>query len=263
MGRRKRHGNHSSPKNNLIQDSEENENGNPVPDPNKTKINDTKEPSNAQKNTLKEEIMKAITENFMEMILDMVNQNIQDGLKEFQDTKNKEYKKTLKQINELIRALNKYQSEAENTINKDINELKMKIENIKEEVTHDMEKLRKENETETQNTVEGHSSRIEQVEDRISELKDEIEIKGKTEELLIRHLKTCKRNMQELTNSIKRPNLRIMGIEEGEEVQAKGILNIFNKIITENFPNLEKTMPIQVQETYRTPNTVDQNRTTP
>jgi hypothetical protein len=29
-----------------------------------------------------------------------------------------------------------------------------------------------------------------------------------------------------------------MGIEEGEEVQAKGICNILNKIITENFPNL-------------------------
>jgi archaeosine-15-forming tRNA-guanine transglycosylase len=41
--------------------------------------------------------------------------------------------------------------------------------------------------------------------------------------------------MQELTDSIKRPNLRIMGNEEGEEVQAKGIHNIFNKIITENF----------------------------
>jgi hypothetical protein len=46
----------------------------------------------------------------------------------------------------------------------------MKIDNIKEEVTHDMEKLRKKNETETQNTVEGHPSRLEQVEDRISEL---------------------------------------------------------------------------------------------
>jgi hypothetical protein len=37
------------------------------------------------------------------------------------------------------------------------------------------------------------------------------------------------------------PNLRIMGIEEGEEVQAKGIYNIFSKIIRENFPNPEKT----------------------
>jgi hypothetical protein len=35
--------------------------------------------------------------------------------------------------------------------------------------------------------------------------------------------------MQELTDSIKGPNLRIMGIEEGKEVQAKGIHNIFKK----------------------------------
>jgi hypothetical protein len=41
--------------------------------------------------------------------------------------------------------------------------------------------------------------------------------------------------MQELTESIKRPNLSIMGTEE-EEVQAKGICNIINEIRTENFP---------------------------
>jgi hypothetical protein len=46
---------------------------------------------------------------------------------------------------------------------------------------------------------------------------------------------------------------------EGEEVQAKGICNIFNKIITE----IEKAMHIQVQEASRTPNILDQNRTTP
>jgi hypothetical protein len=102
--------------------------------------------------------------------------------------------------------------------------------------------------------MEGHSSRLEQAEDRISELEDKMEIKGKT--------KNCERNVQELINSIKRPNPRIMGIEEGQEVQAKGIHNIFNKIIIENFPNLEKVMPIQVQEASRTPNRPDQNRTT-
>jgi hypothetical protein len=53
-----------------------------------------------------------------------------------------------------------------------------------------------------------------------------------------------------------------MGIEEGEEVQAKGMCNIFNKIITENFPNLEKSMPILVQEASRTLNRPDQNRST-
>jgi hypothetical protein len=39
--------------------------------------------------------------------------------------------------------------------------------------------------------------------------------------------------------------------------------DIFNKIITENFLNLEKDIPIQMQEASRTPNRPDQNRTTP
>jgi hypothetical protein len=54
----------------------------------------------------------------------------------------------------------------------------------------------------------------------------------------------------------------IMNIER-EEVQAKGICSIVNKIITENVPNLEKAMLIQVQEAFRTPHRLDQNRTTP
>jgi hypothetical protein len=69
--------------------------------------------------------------------------------------------------------------------------------------------------------------------------------------------------MQKLTESIKRPNLRVMGIEVGQEVQAKGMYSRLNKIIAENFPNLEKPMPIQVQEASRTPNRLDQKRTTP
>jgi chromosome segregation ATPase len=94
--------------------------------------------------------------------------------------------------------------------------------------------------------MEGHSSRIEQTEDRISELEDQMVIEGNTEEILVKQLKTCEKKMQELTDSIKRPNMRIMGIEDKEEIQAKGMHNIFNKIITENLPNLEKAMPIQV-----------------
>jgi hypothetical protein len=89
-----------------------------------------------------------------------------------------------------------------------------------------------------------------------------METKGKTEELLFKQLKTFERNMQEFTYSIKRTNLRIMEIEEGEEGQTKGIHIIFNKIITENFPNLDKAMPKQVQEASRTPNIIDQNRIT-
>jgi hypothetical protein len=52
-----------------------------------------------------------------------------------------------------------------------------------------------------------------------------------------------------------------MGIEEGEEVQAKEKHNTFNKMIAENVPNLEKELPIQEQEASRTPNRLNQNTT--
>jgi septal ring factor EnvC (AmiA/AmiB activator) len=64
----------------------------------------------------------------------------------------------------------------------------------------------------TQNTMEVHSSRLEKAEDKNSELKDKIEFKEKTEELLVKQLKTCERNRQEVTDSIKRLNLSITGI---------------------------------------------------
>jgi hypothetical protein len=43
-------------------------------------------------------------------------------------------------------------------INKELNELRMKIDNIKEETTQDMENLRKKNKTELQNKMEGHAA---------------------------------------------------------------------------------------------------------
>jgi hypothetical protein len=53
-------------------------------------------------------------------------------------------------------------------------------------------------------------------------------------------------NIQELTDSIKRPNLNITGTEEGEVVQAKGIHKIFNKI-KQKFP--------KSRESYANPHT--------
>jgi hypothetical protein len=91
VGRRKSDGNHSPSQNNLIQDSEgKEENRYPLLNSNKTKINDIKEHNDVHKNNLKGAILQVITENFMEMLLDKVNQNIQEALKKFQDTKNKE-----------------------------------------------------------------------------------------------------------------------------------------------------------------------------
>jgi hypothetical protein len=88
VGRRKRDGNHSHSQNKLIQDLGANEeNSYPVPDFNKTEMKYAKEPKEAHKNTMKEEILQIIMENFLEMILDMANQNIQEALKNSKTTK--------------------------------------------------------------------------------------------------------------------------------------------------------------------------------
>jgi hypothetical protein len=85
----------------------------------------------------------------------MLNQNVQETLRKFQDNKNREFEKAKEEIKETIEALYKHQSETKNTINKEINELRTKTDNIKEEMTQDKENLRQKNETQLQNKTEG------------------------------------------------------------------------------------------------------------
>jgi hypothetical protein len=100
------------------------------------------------------------------------------------------------------------------------------------------------------------------VEDRISEIKDKIEIKENNRRNLSQTTqklwKECARS-QWLNQKTKPDN---HGHWEGKKVQAKGIHNIFNEI-TDYFPNLETVSTIQVQEASRTPNILNQNRTAP
>jgi molecular chaperone DnaK (HSP70) len=132
MGRWKKEGNHFPPNSKLVQEPEGNEEITyPDADSNKTKINYAKEPNEAHKNNLKEKILQLINENLIEMILDMVNQNVQETFKKFQDNKNREFEKAQEQIKESIEKLYKHQSETKSTVNKEINELRMKIDNIK------------------------------------------------------------------------------------------------------------------------------------
>ena len=105
------------------------------------------------------------------------------------------------------------------------------------------------------------TSIINRLEEIISGAEDTIE---KIDSLLKENIKFNKfltQNIQEIWDTMKRPNLRIIAVEEGEELQLKGPENIFNKII-ENFPNLKKDIPMKVQEAYRTPNRLDQKKDT-
>jgi hypothetical protein len=52
--------------------------------------------------------------------------------------------------------------------------------------------------------------------------------------------KILTQNIQEIQDTMRRPNLRIIGVDENEDFQLKGLANIFNKIIEESFPNLKR-----------------------
>ena len=59
-------------------------------------------------------------------------------------------------------------------------------------------------------------------------------------------------NIRDLWDNIKEANLCIIGIPEGEE-EEKGIENIFEEIMSENFSNLTDIY-IKIQEAQRAPN---------
>jgi phage protein U len=103
---------------------------------------------------------------------------------------------------------------------------------------------------------------VEQVENRVSRTEDKVEELDQTVKYHERMLRKYEWSMQKIWNIMKRPNLQIMGVEEGEKIQTKGIDKLFSRIIAENFHNLEKKRVIQVQETYRTLNYQDQKRNT-
>ena len=95
------------------------------------------------------------------------------------------------------------------------------------------------------------------MEERNSGAEDNMEIIDKTVREDAKAKKLLNQNIQEIQDTMRRPNLRIIGIE-GKEYQLRGRVNIFNKIIEENFPTLKKEMTMRIKEAYRTPNRVDQ-----
>ena len=56
-------------------------------------------------------------------------------------------------------------------------------------------------------------------------------------------------------------HLCISGIPEGEE-RDKGIENVFEEIVAENFPNLKKETYMMIQEAQKAPNKMNTNKRT-
>ena len=91
------------------------------------------------------------------------------------------------------------------------------------------------------------------------EQKEEINIQPEqNEETRIQKDEERLRNLQDI---LKRSNIRIKGVPEGEEEQK--IENLFEQIMKENFPSLAKETDFQeVQEAQRVPKKLDPRRNT-
>ena len=77
-----------------------------------------------------------------------------------------------------------------------------------------------------------------------------------------KRMKRTEDSLRDLWDNIKCSNILIIGIPEDEE-KKKGYGKIFEEIIVENFPNMEKEIVNQVQEAQRVPYRINPRRNTP
>ncbi|KAK1343868.1 hypothetical protein QTO34_014423, partial [Cnephaeus nilssonii] len=89
------------------------------------------------------------------------------------------------------------------------------------------------------NTMESFNSRLQEAEDRISELEDQVQKQAQAEQQLEKKIKKQEESLRELRDNMKRSNMRIIGLPEGQEEQ-QGLENLFEEIMTENFPDMGK-----------------------
>ena len=108
---------------------------------------------------------------------------------------------------------------------------------------------------EIKNTLEGTNSRIMEAEDRISEVEDRIVEINESERKKENQVKRNEDNLRDLQDSVKCPNIQIIGIPE--EDKNKDHEKILEEIIVENFPKMGKEIINQVQETQRVPNRIN------
>jgi chromosome segregation ATPase len=163
-----------------------------------------------------------------------------------------------KEINNSLKEMQKDTSKQVKELNKTIQDIKMEVKTIKK--SHRETTLEIENVEKKSGAIDASlTNRIQEIEESISGAKNTLE----NIDTIIKENVECKKiltqNIQEIQDTM-RPNLRIIGIDEKEDFQLKRLVNIFNKIIEENFTKLKKEMPMNIQEVYRTPNRLDQKK---
>ena len=110
--------------------------------------------------------------------------------------------------------------------------------------------------------LEGIKSRISEAEERIRELEDKMVEITSEEQNKVKGMKRTEDSLRDLWDNIKYTNIQIIGVP-GEDETKKGYAKIFEEIIVENFPNMEKERVSQVQEVQRVPYRINLSRNTP
>ena len=139
-----------------------------------------------------------------------------------------------------------------------IKNLENKMEEMQESINKDLEELKNKH-TETNNTItwikitlEGINNRISETEEWISELEDKMVEIISEEQNKAKRMKRTEDSLRDLWDNIKCTNIQIIEVPEKEEKKKRHEKN-FKEIIVENFPNMEKEIVNQVQEAQRAP----------
>ena len=78
----------------------------------------------------------------------------------------------------------------------------------------------------------------------------------------VKRMKRTEDSLRDLWDNIKHTNIQVTEVQK-EEKKKKGYEKIFEEIIVENFPNMEKEIVNQVQETQRVPYKINPRRNMP
>ena len=116
--------------------------------------------------------------------------------------------------------------------------------------------------TEMKNKLEGINSRITEAEEQISNLEDRMVEFTAAEQNKEKRMKRNEDSLRDLWDNIKRTNMHIIRVPEGEE-REKGPKKIFEEIIVKNLPNMGKEIATQVQKVQRVPYRINPRRNMP
>ena len=100
---------------------------------------------------------------------------------------------------------------------------------------------------EMQSKLEVLTTRVNEVEERLSEIEDKLMTRKEAEEKREKQLKNHEERLKEINDSLRRKNLRSIGVPEGAK-RHRGWESVFEQIIAENFTNLGRETGIQTQE---------------